>query len=73
MVIFKNHLILNVHPTAKDAADVVLSSCALSMYQLTSVAQSQAQYRLSHILKTEAKLRVLGNVPETEIIAVRVS
>lgn len=63
---------MNVPPTAKGAADVVLSSCELPTYQLTSVAQSLAQYRLSHILKTEVKLRVLGNVPKPGIIAVRV-
>lgn len=64
---------MNVPPTAKGAADVFLSSCELPTYQLDSVAQSQAQYRLSHILKTQEKLRVLGNMPETGIIAVRFS
>lgn len=64
---------MNVPPTGKGAADVVLSSCELPTYQLTSAGQSQVQYRPSHILKTEEELRVLGNVPETGIIAVRVS
>lgn len=73
MVILKNHLILNVPSTAKGAADVVLSSCELPTYQFTSVAQSQAHYRMSHILKTAEKLRVLGNVSETGTIAVKVS
>lgn len=68
MVIKKNNLILNVPPTAKGVAVVVLS-CELPTYQLASVAQSQAA---SHF-KTQEKLRVLGNVPETGIVAVRFS
>lgn len=39
-------------------------------YQLARVAQSQAQYTLPRILKTEEKLRILGNVIGTGIIAV---
>lgn len=45
--------ILNVPRTAKGAGDVVLSSCELPTYQLTSAGQSQERCRLSHILKTE--------------------
>lgn len=48
------------------------SSCllvGLPAYQIVSVAQSQAQLKLSSIIKTEEELGVLGIVLEEGIIA----
>ena len=71
MVISRKDLKFNVPPAEKGGAKVKLSLLvSLPTYQLASVAQSQAEYTLPHILKTEEKLRILGNVIETGIIAV---
>lgn len=71
MVISRKDLKFNISPREKAGQQRSLSLLvSLPAYQLASVAQSQAQYMLPRILKTEEKLRILGNVIETGIIAV---
>lgn len=71
MVIARKDLKFTVLPTEKRAAKVKFSLLvSLPTYQLAGVAQSQAQYTLPCILRTEEKLKILGNVIETGITAV---
>lgn len=70
-VIARKDLKFTVLPKEKHAAKVKFSLLvSLPTYQLAGVAQSQAQYTLPCILRTEEKLKILANMIETGITAV---
>lgn len=69
MVIARKDLKFIVPPTEKHTAKVKFSLLvSLPTYQLAGVAQSQAQYTLPCILRTEEKLKILANMIEQELL-----